>query len=165
MQLRPLFSFLGSPVRHRSRLILACAALIAAPWPLAPSGAAGGTEVQVDLTGLRSSKGVVRACMTSQSKGFPNCDAAAGDYSIVVAAGPRVNLDFGLVAPGRYAIAVVHDENGNGKMDRALSLMPKEGYGFSRDAPVKFGPPSFKDAAFDVGPTPVHQSMRMRYML
>ena len=49
--------------------------------------------------------------------------------------------------------------------DRALSLMPREGYGFSRDAPVRMGPPSFEQAAFEVGPARVSQTIRMRYML
>jgi uncharacterized protein (DUF2141 family) len=75
-----------------------------------------------------------------------------------------VSLDFADVVPGRYAIAVLHDENGNGKVDRALGLMPKEGFGFSRDAPVRMGPPSFKQASFDVAGD-ASQTLRMRYML
>lgn len=48
---------------------------------------------------------------------------------------------------GDYALALVHDENGNGRMDTFLG-MPREGFGFSRDAPVRFGPPRFEDARF-----------------
>jgi uncharacterized protein (DUF2141 family) len=48
-------------------------------------------------------------------------------------------------------------------MDKAM-MMPREGYGFSRDAPVRFGPPSFRSAAFTVGAAPVHQTVRMRYI-
>ena len=73
-------------------------------------------------------------------------------------------ITFRGVAPGRYAIAVFHDENGNGKMDKAL-LIPKEGFGFSRDAPVRMGPPPFSAAAFDVADKDVRQSIKMRYML
>ena len=83
----------------------------------------------------------------------------------MVPAGRSVTLEFEGVRPGRYAIALLHDENGNGKADRALSLMPREGYGFSRDAPVRMGPPSFEQAAFEVGPARVSQTIRMRYML
>ena len=60
---------------------------------------------------------------------------------------------------------MLHDENNNGKADRALMMMPKEGYGFSRDAKVKMGPPSFASAAFEVGSQPLSQTIRMRYML
>jgi uncharacterized protein (DUF2141 family) len=53
------------------------------------------------------------------------------------------------VAPGRYAVQAIHDENGNGRLDRGL-LRPTEGMGFSRDAPMRRGPPAFADAAVSV---------------
>ena len=73
-------------------------------------------------------------------------------------------LDFGIVAPGRYALSLFHDENSNGKLD-TLMLMPREGFGFSRDAPVRFGPPKFSAAEFTVSGAAQRQTVRMRYML
>lgn len=64
---------------------------------------------------------------------------------------------------GTYAIAVVHDENGNNKMDRALFL-PKEGFGFSRNPTITTGPPRFSSASFAID-GPQTQSIKMRYML
>jgi uncharacterized protein (DUF2141 family) len=52
-------------------------------------------------------------------------------------------ITFANVAPGRYAVALFHDENANGRLDKVL-MVPKEGFGFSRDAPVRFGPPRFR---------------------
>jgi len=49
-----------------------------------------------------------------------------------------------------YAVAIFHDENSNNKFDTFLSI-PQEKYGFSNDAPVFFGPPSFEDASFHLG--------------
>ena len=49
-------------------------------------------------------------------------------------------LEFTDVPPGTYAIALLHDENGNGRADRVL-MVPREGFGFSRNAPVRMGPP------------------------
>jgi uncharacterized protein (DUF2141 family) len=46
---------------------------------------------------------------------------------------------------------VYQDENANGQLDRNFIGIPKENYGFSRDAAGKFGPPGFDDAAIDVG--------------
>ncbi len=45
-----------------------------------------------------------------------------------------------------YAVAIYHDENSNKKFDTFFSI-PKEHYGFSNNAPVFFGPPTFEDAA------------------
>ena len=67
--------------------------------------------------------------------------------------------------PGRYAIALLHDENENGKADRALGMMPREGFGFSRDAPVRMGPPKFHDAAFEMVSQDRQMTIKMRYML
>ena len=49
------------------------------------------------------------------------------------------------VKPGTYAIAVFHDVNGNGKLDRSFIGLPNEPYGFSNDVGRR-GPPSFEAA-------------------
>ena len=131
---------------------------------LAGNSAAGST-VTVTATNLRSDEGVVRACMTTNPKRFPKCRGDDSSYSVVVPAGKTVTFKFVSVKPGRYAIAMLHDENDNGKADRALMMMPTEGYGFSRDAKVRMGPPKFKSAAFDVTAANQSQTIKMRYML
>lgn len=139
---------------------LAAPALLGAAAAPAPSPA----NVSVTVTGLRSTKGKVLACLTAQARTFPDCDKDPAARAVTVAAGKSVELDFGEVAPGRYAISLFHDENGNGKLDKAV-MIPSEGYGFSRDAPVMMGPPSFAKAAFAVDGAAQHLSIRMRYLL
>ena len=68
------------------------------------------------------------------------------------------------VPPGRYAAQAFHDENDNGRVDRLLGI-PREGLGFSRDAPVRMAPPRFDDAAFDHGTVPQSIGFRLRYFL
>jgi len=140
-------------------LAAASAALLVGATPPKPG------EVAVTVTDLRSSKGVVRACMTSNAKVFPRCREDPASYRVVVPAGTRVELLFSGVKPGRYAVALLHDENDNGKADRTLGMMPKEGFGFSRDAKVQMGPPKFDSAAFDYAGDAATLTIRMRYML
>jgi uncharacterized protein (DUF2141 family) len=52
------------------------------------------------------------------------------------------------VASERYAVSVFHDENSNGKLDRNLLGIPREGVGASNNAVGHFGPLKFDDAAF-----------------
>ena len=118
----------------------------------------------VNVTGLRSTKGDVVACLTRHEDTFPDCAGGEGAHRLTAPAGEARSLSFPRVAPGRYAVALLHDENGNGKADRALLMMPREGFGFSRDAKVRMGPPRFEAAAFEVGAAPVRQTIRMRYM-
>ena len=133
--------------------------------PAATAAGSSGTTVTVQITNMRNHDGVVRACMTSDEDRFPRCQGSAQGYRNVVSAGNATTLRFTDVAPGTYAIALLHDENDNGRADRALGMMPKEGFGFSRDAAVRMGPPEFDDAAITVGSSPSRQTIRMRYML
>jgi uncharacterized protein (DUF2141 family) len=52
------------------------------------------------------------------------------------------------LAPGVYAVAVLHDENGNGKMDTNILGIPKEGHGASNNPAPKRRPPTFEEAQF-----------------
>ena len=122
-------------------------------------------EVVITVTDIRSSKGVVRACMTTRADIFPKCIKDPAAHRTVVKADGTVQIRFTGVAPGDYAIALLHDENDNGKADRAMGMMPKEGYGFSRDAPVKMAPPKFKDAVFAQGQGVNRITIKMRYFL
>ncbi len=140
-------------------------------FPIAAlAGAAGhphsGTDVTVTVTQLRSADGLVLACMTGDPERFPQCRTGTTSHrSVVDAHRGQVTVTFPDVAPGRYAIALLHDENGNGKADRALGMMPREGFGFSRDAKVRMGPPRFEEAMFEVAETPKAMAIKMRYML
>jgi uncharacterized protein (DUF2141 family) len=123
-------------------------------------------DVSVLVTGFRSARGQVLACLTAEPAAFPDCrkdPAARHLITPVPAAGPLL-LDFGALPPGHYAISLIHDENANGKLDTVM-MLPREGYGFSRDAKVRFGPPSFAAAAFPVAAVPVRQGIRVRYMM
>ena len=147
-------------MRHRSRafglLTLALPALLGASPP--ESG------VSATVTGLRSEKGEVVACLTMRAETFPECQDDPEALAVTVPAAEVVQIEFGPVPAGRYAIALFHDENGNGRLDKRL-MLPREGYGFSRNAPVMMGPPRFAKAAFAIGGTGHHETIRMRYIL
>ena len=146
-------------MRHRSRPVLL---LIAAATTGGTAPAAG--DVSATVTGLRSSRGQVLACLTMRPDAFPDCAKDPDAHRLAVPAGTSVQLDFGAVPQGRYAVSLVHDENGNGRLDTRL-MIPREGFGFSRDAPVRMGPPRFERAAFPVEAHAVQLEIRMRYIL
>ena len=81
-----------------------------------------------------------------------------------VAAVQAGSLQFHSVIPGTYALALIHDENANKKMDVQI-FIPKEGFAFSRNPAVVFGPPKFKAAAFVIGTGDTSQDVKMKYML
>ena len=144
---------------------LAAVTLAGLTASLAAAAPAQAGEVVITVTDLRSAKGVVRACMTTRADIFPKCINDPNAHRTVVPAAQRLEIRFTGVKPGDYAIALLHDENNNGKADRAVGMMPKEGYGFSRDAPVNMAPPKFKDAVFTLGEGLSRFTIRMRYFL
>jgi uncharacterized protein (DUF2141 family) len=126
--------------------------------------ASAGT-VTITVTDLRNSEGVVRACMTTVESVFPRCAKDPNSYRTVVPAGETVTIRFNNVRPGEYAIALLHDENEDGKANRVLGMAPREGFGFSRDAPVRMAPPEWDDAVFTVGTASQRVTIKMRYFL
>jgi len=52
--------------------------------------------------------------------------------------------------PGRYAFKFFHDENKNEKLDVNWLEIPKEGFGFSNNPSMTFGPPSFDKTIFEL---------------
>ena len=141
------------------------AAALIALAAIVPAAPALAGDVVITVTDLRSTKGVVRACMTTRADIFPKCIKDPAAHRTVVPAGKTIEIRFTGVKPGDYAIALLHDENNNGKADRALGMAPKEGYGFSRDAPVKLAPPKFGDAVFKLGEGLSRFTIKMRYFL
>lgn len=134
---------------------------------LALSGASASpttSTLDVSVYGLRSMKGNVLVCVTANPKFFPDCSKDPKSMRAKVAARDAGHVSFDGVGQGMYAVALLHDENANSKMDMAVFL-PKEGFGFSRNPAVVTGPPKFKAAAFAVDTAEVSQRVKMKYML
>jgi uncharacterized protein (DUF2141 family) len=122
------------------------------------------STLDVSVYGLRSMKGNVLVCATANPKYFPDCSKDPKSYRAKVAARDATNVSFAGISRGTYAIALLHDENANSKMDMAVFL-PREGFGFSRNPAVVTGPPKFKAAAFLIDSDEVSQRVKMKYML
>lgn len=125
--------------------------------------AAGPPSLDITVTNLRNLKGNVLICLTANPKAFPDCSKDAHSHKLVVAAEKAGTVHFADLAPGIYAISLIHDENANGKLDTAM-MIPREGFGFSRNPAIAFGPPKFAAAQFGIGPGETAQSVKMKYM-
>jgi len=131
---------------------------------LTAAGPAGQPQMlTIVLEGLRSQKGQILVCVTQSPDHFPDCttDPDKRHFAVPVRRGP---IPLGALAPGDYAVAIVHDENGNGKLDTFAGI-PREGVGFSRNPVLRFGAPSFQSASFPIAGAPVEQVIRLKYFL
>ncbi|CAN5388556.1 DUF2141 domain-containing protein [soil metagenome] len=126
-------------------------------------GAAPTAELTIDIAKLRSTKGMVRICLTAMPDNFPSCIDDSQAVSRSVPAGVH-ELRIDGLPHGNYAIAVIHDENGNKKLDTFMGI-PREGFGFSRNPPIGFGAPRFAAARFALESDTETQQVQMRYLL
>jgi uncharacterized protein (DUF2141 family) len=136
------------------------AALIAMPLV---SATAPSASVEVDLSALRSTRGTIHACLTRIPQHFPNCEKDPQALKETVPA-TQHQLHFSDVPIGRYALSVFHDENSNRKLDTIVGI-PKEGFGFSRNPVIRFGPPRFDKVSIELSPGFTRTSVRMQYLL
>ena len=101
-------------------------------------------DLEVKIEGLKNQKGNVYIGVYDTKKDFEGMGKRV-DGKIIKATDSRVYQVFKLPAK-TYAIAVFHDENGNGKLDKNLLGVPKEGYGFSNEG----NKPGFDNASFQL---------------
>ena len=127
-------------------------------------GTAAPGSVDAELSGLRSTRGLVLVCMTMQPDRFPACQSDPQARRLRVATVDARDLRFDGLPSGDYAIALIHDENGNRRMDKMMGV-PREGFGFSRNPAIRFGPPSFSSARFAVGSGTTAERVRVKYLL
>ena len=118
-------------------------------------------DLEVAVTGVRSTDGQVKLMLFDHADGFRKEDKARQVLAVPAATGEVRGVFHGLPA-GQYAILVYHDENGNGKLDLRLGMFPKEGYGLSNN-PKVMGPPAFKDSAFDVPENGTRLNIHLSY--
>ncbi|PTQ13409.1 hypothetical protein CLG96_04750 [Sphingomonas oleivorans] len=126
-------------------------------------GASPGTQLDVGIAALRSQKGALLVCLTRDPAHFPDCkNDPAARHLTVAAASPVIR--FSDLPSGDYALSLIHDENGNGRLDMFAGI-PREGIGFSRNPRLLFGPPRFSAVRFHVEGGLITQDIRIRYFL
>jgi uncharacterized protein (DUF2141 family) len=111
----------------------------------AASGAPAAT-IEVRVSNVAGGKGTVNVAVCDKERFLKQCAYSA---SVPAQPGETVVLVEG-VPPGTWAVLAYQDENENKVLDRNVIGIPKENYGFSRDAKGTFGPPSFEAAAIQV---------------
>ena len=103
------------------------------------------------------------ACLTTQADKFPDCQSDPDARRVTLPTRLASTLKFEDLPSGTYALALIHDENGNGKLDTMLGI-PKEGFGFSKNPVIRFGAPSFKSAQVPITNGHTDEVVRIKYL-
>ena len=146
-----------------STRIPALLAALAAAVLLAPSPAlaVGDGTLNIDISGLHSTKGQLIVCLWKDKPGFPTCQKRrTAQRKLVPDTAPALEVSFPGLAPGAYAVTVQHDENGDGKMQSNFIGMPKEGVGVSNNPG---GMPGYAKSLFNLAGNGTI-AIRMKYL-
>lgn len=103
--------------------------------------------LEVRFTGIRDDKGLIAIGINTSSEGWPREPQISRNWK-------KANLVNGIFTArienlkyGTYAISVLDDENSNLEMEMTLGI-PREGWGFSMNPPLRLSAPKFEDCSF-----------------
>jgi uncharacterized protein (DUF2141 family) len=136
----------------------ALASLVGAAQTIA---AATPGEVRVAVATLHSSKGHVLCALFDSEDAYKQLRPTM--RLVVDPVQPVTSCVFHDVPSGAYMISAVHDENDNGKLDKGLFGMPKEGYGVSNNHTYALKGPDFTESVVQLGDRVTSISIRLRY--
>lgn len=105
-------------------------------------------DLTIEIENAKNERGKFLVLLFSTAEGFPGDSRQSvfsGDFpvskTIVIADLPL----------GRYALSIVHDENGDGKLKTNWLGIPQEGYSFSNAKGKLLERPDFQKALFTHG--------------
>lgn len=148
-------------------LPFAALALAAAPHALASQHElcrGEPTRINVVVEGLRSTRGdVVVEIYPDDPKQFLARGAQVNSIHLKIESNPQT-VCLPVPAPGGYAVAVFHDENGDRQFNRNFLGIPTEGFGLSNNPPIHLSTPAFQSVRFEAGEGQTTVHVRLHYM-
>jgi len=105
--------------------------------------------ISVNVGPLRNSKGSLVCRLHASAEGFPRTGTGIVARRVRIA-GASARCVFDNVAPGTYAVVVLHDENDNRQCDRNRLGIPLEGYGVSNNHTYAMSAPTWQESKFVV---------------
>lgn len=128
--------------------ILTAAIVIAAGFAAFAAEAQQGNTINVAVSGIKDSTGSIRCGLFNSADSFPKDGKEFMGVEAPIANGQATCTFNNVPAPGTYAVAYFKAKPGQTKMNTGMFGMPQDPYGFSRNAPIGMGPPSFNSAAY-----------------
>jgi uncharacterized protein (DUF2141 family) len=124
--------------------------VVVSVFPAEASSPSACPGIHIKFLDIQNNKGNIGCALFDSPEGFPHEFLQQYESRMVVMKiqDTEASCHFLDVPPGTYALAVIHDENMNGKFDDNWMGVPQEGYGFSNEAKAVMSAPSFEAAEF-----------------
>lgn len=121
-----------------------------------------GKSLTVNVSGLRSSKGVVHVLVYDDSKSFSeNSVTDIAKFATKSASTASLSITLRGIKSGTYALMIHHDENKNSEFEYHGQL-PLEGWAYSNNV-GRFEVPNFDAASFTVEEHLTEQNIEINY--
>jgi uncharacterized protein (DUF2141 family) len=120
--------------------------------------------LEITVPQVRNAKGGVGCQLFAGADGFPKDNRRALQAVMAPIAQGSARCQFQPVPAGTYAVAVVHDENGNQALDSNFLGVPTEGYGVSNNRTYALSEPRWDESRFDLAAGENRQlTIQLRY--
>ncbi len=103
--------------------------------------------LSIEINNIQSSQGMVWVGIYASEQTFLVKEKAIVEGFVIREEGQLI-VDIPDLKFGEYAVAVFHDENNNGVMDRNLLGIPSEPFAFSKPPKSKWRLPKFEEVRF-----------------
>ena len=111
--------------------------------------------LKVRINNIKDKKGNITVCLSIEDD---YCQATSAEHfpkpcQRVIkheADENEILVQFDHLKPGTYAVIVVHDINGDDRLNTNFLNIPNEPYGFSNNHRGTFGPPGFSKSSFEL---------------
>ena len=107
------------------------------------------SDIHVNVKGVEELKGSMFIAVFDDPASFPEFGKQYREMVLPVRS-KELSHTFKDLPNHTYAVAVFHDINDNGILDKNALGIPLEPYGFSRNARARFSAPAFEDAKIEL---------------
>jgi uncharacterized protein (DUF2141 family) len=132
-------------------LVRITAVALVITFSASPALSQSSSTIVVEVSGFKNSRGTLNCRLFTKPADFPDGEGLA-TVRIPIAA-PTTSCTFSNLEPATYAIAVVHDENSNGKLDKNFVGVPSEAYGVSNNKTYALSAPKWDESLFFLVPS------------
>lgn len=127
---------------------------------LFPQITSGG--IQLKLKNIDTTQGNIRIAVYDNPQAFEQQGETVYGTVIAPLTSPKETVLIPQLGYGTYVIAVYHDVNNNGKLDKTLLGIPKEPYAFSNNPVVKWSPPTYAACSFELQTKQLQLEIRLQ---
>ena len=120
--------------------------------PFAKAEEADYTNLTVRVEGISKAVGMIGVSLYNSPKGYPTRIEHAYESQWIELEVGQTSIDgeFEGIPFGKYAVSVVHDENGNKRLDMGPMGFPTEGVGFSNGQKIVMSVPKFSNSTISL---------------